>query len=400
MMSVPKEKSRRSEGQAAAEIDTEVMFDLIDRILPFEACLYHQVLPMKLIGSKLHLGMVDRSDNVAIDYFRRLMAYLNCSVVPEEISSQTHQMMLSAYLKQASKQQQSGQPLLASGSQKAAPRQEKIPVGDTQPDRPLSDASWHTEATLIVDSPEELKSSQERDTSQGGRKTPNLADPDPIKQSKLHGGPPLAIKGQALPKLEVQARHLSSPVEELIFLPPVELLQELLARVLMGGIGRLYFERHKDRGRILWSLNGVLQSVLESIPPAVFQGVIDELKRLTRMPLLPVQKAKQVEIERLYQQTRLLLRLRVMPGTHGEDATLQVLRGAALKFYQQQQLTSLGRDALTIAQQLQQKLNEIEKQTQDNPSLGIDLDALPVLNQILDHLNQQVQDLTVKAKQR
>jgi len=55
---------------------------------------------------------------------------------------------------------------------------------------------------------------------------------------------------------------------------------------------------------------------------------------------------------------------------------------------------------LTIAQQLQQKLKEIEKQTQANPSLGIDLEALPVLNQILKHLNQQVQNLTVKAKER
>ncbi|MBC6422768.1 MAG: hypothetical protein GDA43_04175 [Hormoscilla sp. SP5CHS1] len=40
---------------------------------------------------------------------------------------------------------------------------------------------------------------------------------------------------------------------------------------------------------------------------------------------------------------------------------------------------------MTIAQQLQQKLKEIEKQTQANPSLGIDLKALPVLNQILKH---------------
>ncbi|MBO1352046.1 MAG: hypothetical protein EBE86_033900 [Hormoscilla sp. GUM202] len=35
---------------------------------------------------------------------------------------------------------------------------------------------------------------------------------------------------------------------------------------------------------------------------------------------------------------------------------------------------------MTIAQQLQQKLKEIEKQTQANPSLGIDLEALPVLS--------------------
>lgn len=382
-MSLPKEKLRRSQGESAVQRDASQMFELIDSILPFEACLYHQVLPMKLIGSKLHLGMVDMSDKVAIDYFRNLMAYLNCAVVPEEISSQTHQKMLSAYLNQASKQEKSGQSLLTSGSQRTAKSE-----------------TAHTEATLIVDSPEELESGKGQDTSKGRRESTTGADRAPSKQGQGNTGPPPAAKSQALPRLEVQARHLSSPVEGLISLPPVELLQELLGRVLIGGIGRLYFERHKERGRILWSLNGVLQSVLERIPPPVFQGMIDELKRLTRMPLLPVQKAKQVEIERIYQQTRLLLRLRVMPGTHGEEATLQVLRGAALKFYQQQQLTSLGRDALTIAQQLQQKLNEIEKRTQDNPSLGIDLEALPVLNQLLNHLNQQVQDLTVKAKQR
>lgn len=389
-MSLPTEKLRRSECQTGSQIDRTQMFELIDSILPFEACLYHQVLPLKLMGSKLHLGMVDRSDNVAIDYFCRLMAYLNCSVVPEEISSQTHQMMLSAYLKQGSKQEQSGQSLLISRSQKTAKSQEK---------RPGSGGTAQMDATLIVDSPEDLGSEKGQGTSKGGRENRPKCHQTPSKQRQGNSGPPRAVQSQSLPRLNVQARHLSSPVEALISLPPQELLQELLGRVLIGGIGRLYFERHQDSGRILWSLNGVLQSVLEKIPPAVFQGMIDELKRLTRMPLLPVQKAKQVEIERLYQQTRLLLRLRVMPGTHGEDATLQVLRGAALKFYQQQQLTSLGRDALTIAGQLQQKLNEISERTQANPSLGIDLDALPVLNQLLNHLNQQVQDLTVKAKQ-
>jgi hypothetical protein len=36
-----------------------------------------------------------------------------------------------------------------------------------------------------------------------------------------------------------------------------------LGRVLIGGIGRLYFERQSEQGRILWSQDGVLQSVLE-----------------------------------------------------------------------------------------------------------------------------------------
>ena len=51
-------------------------------------------------------------------------------------------------------------------------------------------------------------------------------------------------------------------------------------------------------------------------------------------------------MERLYENTHLLLRLRINPAPLGEEANLQVLRGAALKFYQKQQLSKLSLDAL------------------------------------------------------
>jgi hypothetical protein len=114
-----------------------------------------------------------------------------------------------------------------------------------------------------------------------------------------------------------------------------------------------------------------------------------------------VKTVKEVELERYYQGERLLLRLRVMPGKHGEDATLQVLRGAALKFHQRQQLTTMGRDALTIAQQLQNKLNDIRDRAQGDTQLsGKELESLTSLNQILVHLTQQVQDLEVLRSQQ
>uniref|UniRef100_A0ACD5GZI3 Uncharacterized protein n=1 Tax=Desertifilum tharense IPPAS B-1220 TaxID=1781255 RepID=A0ACD5GZI3_9CYAN len=47
----------------AVHLDREQMFHLIDGVLPFEACLYHQVLPLSLEGSVLNLGMVDREDH-------------------------------------------------------------------------------------------------------------------------------------------------------------------------------------------------------------------------------------------------------------------------------------------------------------------------------------------------
>lgn len=75
-----------------------------------------------------------------------------------------------------------------------------------------------------------------------------------------------------------------------------------------------------------------MQSVLDDLKLDLFQSVINELKRLTHLPMLPITKTRQVEIERLYQQERVLLRLRIIPGNHGEEATLQVLRGLLSSF--------------------------------------------------------------------
>lgn len=419
------EQGSSSQGShdGSAWIDSEQMFRLIDTILPFEACLYHQVLPLSVEGSRLNLGMVNPEDTSALDYVRRILAYINCSLVPRPISSNTLQTKLSAYLNHTGKQKQSGspgsgQPLLKAGKQNTNKRpQQRTPIDP------------NTQPTFVVDSPEELEPQGSKPaaqpstpTSQPGPtvranqshppKTPKAqsspsAQPDEldtkqVKETLILESDPLVDSSDpatsdtesSLPLLNIQAQHLSSPIEVLVALPPKNLLEELLARVLVGGIGRLYFERQQYQGRILWSQNGVLQSVLERLSPSIFQGVINEMKRLTELPLITVEKPKQVEIERTYQGSRLLLRFRVMPGAHGEEATLQVLRGAALKFHQQQQLANMSRDALGIAQQLQRKLNEIRERARSDLSLtGTPLEALPALNQLLQSVDQQLKDL-------
>lgn len=367
-------------------IDVEQMFHLIDGIIPFEACLYHQVLPLSLKGSTLKLGMVDREDTVALDYVRRILAYLNCSLVPHPITSELHQSMLTTYLNQTGSQEQARQA-------KQSPKPVDDPATPSWKGAKPAPEERQNQPTLIVDSPEEIEtlSQAESLSEEAPPEAETIPEPPTLPMLDL---PPVAPIASSLPALNVQAQYLSSPVEVLATLHPQELLRELLARVMVGGIGRLYFERHQERGRILWSLNGVLQSVLDGLSPTTFQGVINELKLLTHLPLIPVQQSRQVEIERRHEQTRLLLRLRVMPGKHGEEATLQVLRGAALKFYQQQQLANLSRDALTIGQQLQQKLNEIRDRARANPTLsGNQLEALPTLNQMLKRLEQQIRDL-------
>jgi type II secretory ATPase GspE/PulE/Tfp pilus assembly ATPase PilB-like protein len=373
-------------------LDTEQMFRLIDSLLSFEACLYHQVLPLTLEGSRLKLGMVNPEDTSAVDYVYRIVSYMNCSLVRQPITADVHQTILSAYLnytgtvKSATARVRSlaaGHPASETASRHGG---KKAVTRDQHGSTFILNEPEASNLQFDQESPQILESTSGDDTAES-----HSVIASSIQTSESGSLEKLSIKSE-LPVLEVQAVHLESPIETLATLPPKNLLQELLARVLIAGIGRLYFERQSaQHGQVLWSQNGVLQSVLKELPLPVFQGVIDELKRLTHMSVIPVEESKQVEIERLYEQSRLLLRLRVMPGTHGEEATLQVLRGAALKFYQQQQLTRLGRDALGIAQQLQRKVSELRERALLNPSLCRgQLDTLPTLNELLESVDHQL----------
>lgn len=373
-----------------SEVEIEYMFRLIDSILPFEACLYYQFLPLALEGRHLKLGMVVPQDSSALDYVRHILAYLNCSLKIEPITASVHQAMLSAYLNHSH---------ASPAPKKPASRKEHKVTRSEQPTLILDDAlGAENESTDLSPNPTPASGSSSTVPAKRSRLPSPIPSNPPTERSEesvpstaMIPTPVALPPVEAAPILEVQARYLSQPIEVIATLAPQQLLQELLGRVLLGGIGRLYFERQADQGRILWSQDGVLQSVIERLTLPVFQGVIIELKRVVQLPLLPVIQPKQVEVERRYQQESLLLRLRVMPGTHGEEATLQVLRGVALKFYQRQQLEKLSQDALKLAQQLQRKLNEIRDRSTRHPTT---IETLPALNQMLQGLDKQLEALT------
>ena len=371
--------SQTSSSYQASEIagfQTDQMFRLIDSILPFEACLYYRFLPVALEGKYLRLAMVAPQDTSALDYARRILAYLNCSLKLEEITPEIHQSVLSAYLNhthhsEVSHQQPPDSQNPEIGNESSPQTHDEIPVSENELQEP-KDCEPHEVATTASPS-EPLSNHSNRTASMATAVTP-LAKMSP--------------SDEAVPLLDIAPLHLSRPMEFIATLAPPQMLQELLGRVLIGGIGRLYFERQSEQGRILWSQDGVLQSVLEGLALPTFQGLVIELKRIFNLPLLPVVQPKQLEIERRYQQECLLLRLRVMPGTYGEEATLQVLRGVALKFYQRQQIEKLGQDALKLAQQLQRKLNEIRDRSYRYP---LPVETLPALNQQLRGLDEQLE---------
>ena len=403
--------SLSSPSLSSLDINVDSLFPLIDRVLSFEACLYHQVLPLSLEGSRLRLGMVDLDDTSALGYCRQILSYLQCSVVAQRISADLHQSMLKAYLNHISSQSNIPpalpEPVPSPANFDTTQTEEDITQQVSQETVKQVSEHWPERPTLILEGDEILELRQEaiapsHSSAPPASSTAPLAPPSRLcsKRAKTAENQNDTAHLQGLPELKIQGIYLSSPIEVLAELPPSILWQELLSRVLGGGIGRLFFERHANGGRILWSLNGVVQSVLENLPLEVFKGVINELKLLTHLPLISIKQTKEVEIERFYQGERLLLRLRVMPGEYGEDATLQVLRGAALKFHQRQQLTNLGRDAVAIADQLQKKLNEIRDRTEKQSEFsGKELDSLATLHNILDRLTKQVRELETRRQQ-
>ena len=382
--------------ERVATVDTHQIFQLIDRILPFEACLYHQILPLSLKDQCLQLGMVTLEDTAALDYVRRILSFMNYSLAPQTISSDVHYATLSAYLSHVVNQglvvPSSSDSVLAQkpGEAENVDLLEEISPISGQSSCESSDLNFFSKdcsarsteeakATFLIDSPDEIDDSL------------NFLSPDTVvlgSEPLQHPKPPLP--GNALPTLEVSTHYLDSSSDHLAALPPAQLVQELLGRISVDGIGRLYLVRRFTAGQVLWSQNGVLQSVLSDLPLSSFQNVIDELKQLTHLPLTLVQQPEQVEIERLCDQNRVLLRLRVMPSAQGEEATLQLLRGAALKFYQQRQIAHLSRDALNIAQGLQQKMREIHDRTHATAQLPADQTNL---TQILQIVEQQLKTL-------
>jgi len=386
--------------------DIDQMLSLVDTILPFEACLYYQVLPLSLSSSHLNLGIVNPEDTAATDYVRRQLAYVNYSLATRQIPSNWHRDMLSHYLSHKAKTRAKTKPSPSahSSSQAQSSNQPSSPLTATEQATFILDSStsipaeYYSVPTAAPDEQSASKPASQLNGSRQGQLRPTAKTTPAAAPKPSVAKPP---SSNARQKERPQHLDLNLPVakqpvslDTLGNLPPKALTQALLKRVLQDGIGRLYFERRETRGRILWSKDGIVQAVLDDLPLPLFQSVINELKQLTHLPLITAQKTRQVEIERTYRQERVVLRFRLIASSHGEEATLQVLRGAALKFYQQQQIDQLGQDALTFAHRLQSQIDQIRDRARQTFTLeGVSETTLTTISHLLKDIDSEINQL-------
>jgi Type II secretion system (T2SS), protein E, N-terminal domain len=367
----------------SSTIDAQTAFPLINAVLPFEACLYHQILPLYIDGNALYLGMVDLEDTAALNYARQILVFLKYKIITQTISTAAHHEVLSAYLSDQSRRR--------SQLAIAAP---KVPESITQEPMTPAELVAANEETAVLDL--ELPSTFKLPDQAALTQWPIALHAARRPAARLFQPPPRASKPEskpALPELVIPAPPTNVSLRSL---SPQALLDALLLRVLQSGVGRLFLVRQNGSGRVLWTESGVIKATLENLDLDHLAGTIVALKDLMHCPIAPVIEAPiEVEIERVYQRQRVLLRLRLTPKETGEEATLQILRGAALKFYQQQQIKTLSRDTMSIVAQLRQKMAELQKRTCtaqlfDRQTLNQDSDVRPQLDEAIQDIEQQL----------
>ena len=392
-----------------SELNLEQTFRLVEKYIPLRLCRAHSIIPLKFQDHCLTLGIVDPKNPHVHTIVTKLLGRKQLKLTGQQLDQKTFQLLLSSYLNY---QQRNNLALAQKSITATAPNSSDPDQTDCSPGThimgegdekqsfdpfsipPIGQGSMSgrvandARATRIFDESKdgELREFNEKESQSN---IPAIHVPNaPVQLREVESD--TAGVGAVYNRLNLKPSYLDKPLDSLINLPAKQLWQELLGRILSKGIGRLYFENYADEGRIFLSESGVMKEALYGLPIRTFYGVLNEFKRLAHIPPVPVLKAKKAEMEQYYLDERILLRLTIIPGKHGEEGTLQVLRGQALVFHQQKQMDDQGQEALEIAQQLERKLRHIYLRSQINPS---PLNSLPELMAACDRLKAQLENI-------
>ena len=410
-----------------SDIDYEQIINLIQSILSLEHCLQYQIIPLSLDRGCLSLGMVDPEDETALDFIRPIVNDLGYSLHIQHIDSYAHQLVLAAYLKHNHTVEQAQADVSPEGAPETVDNSSiKVANELFEADRTSKQNDLDSKATIVADlsenpfsipktSVEDSKSTiyapLQEEASSSDASSQLFADlttnqistlaqnrgadvqakvNDESSKSKSDRHREQAKNLDLDPFLDFDISTLSKNYcltdESLETLTPQQLWQELFTNILNGSIAQLSLERNRDRGRILWSQDGIVQSSVDDVSLSIFQALINEIKTLAKIPLEALQKTKKVAINRQYQQERLQLRIDLCPNQWGEEITIQVLRGKALKLYEQKQIAKMKEQALLLAQKLAKTLT-----TMGNSFDSSDIGDLGELRKVKQEIDRQLE---------
>ncbi|MGQ9837752.1 MAG: ATPase, T2SS/T4P/T4SS family [Cyanobacteriota bacterium] len=283
------------------KIDRTRVPALIAQYLPVEICIYYQVVPLALDTDSLILGMVDPQDLAALDYIGKMLAYSQISVEPVPLTFEQQQDLIAYYF-----------------SHPPDPAEVAQLQSQTQASR----------VTREVPAPKLGAETQ---------MTPAVNIHPPVKQTS----PP---SPQTESEQTVQ-----------------QLLNSMLRRALDERADQIFVEPQEGMlCRVRYRQQGILRDLFKELSDSVRAELLASMKRMMLLDPNLIGEAQQAEVERMYKGEPLVLQLRVIPQRSKEGAILNILRGEAFQRYQQNQNNSRVTEALAIAQQVHQMMQQLQ----------------------------------------
>ena len=382
--------------------NSKEIFQLIDQIFPVDSCRHYGVLPLKLVGNNLTLGMLDPHNEESSKFVNSIAKVFQYNLEIQLIDNQIQQIILASYPQNSTPPQNSrqdqNQTVVDNSLQQGDPSQGRTArkladsaptiisqpnLTEALPDLP-SDLDFHKKldatpqsttrstkpkadlAATLYEIPPEFSPQKKRRNLDDDKPTIVGADQrellaDDLSQQESE----IAFAEAQISELiaETVGGAIDKSLGEIDFLPKlVSQLswQKLLDRAFEHRTEYLYLKRSSDRASIIAERNKAVQSSAEEVPLPIFCSLIDEIKRMARIPASTTSHPKKVVLERFYHQERILLRIEFSLQESIEKVDIQILRDRALRIYEQQQMDKVSEQALQLAKQLEKTLRRIQ----------------------------------------
>ena len=389
--------------------NSKEIFELINSVFPVDSCRHYKVLPLNLEGNNLSLGMLNPDNEESFKFVNSIAKVFRYNLHLKLIDEQTLQIILANYpqnsqqpLRQQNEDRHptiidvgfdpskssttrnssrrriadSAPTIILQPNETPSPQKSNSPQGiedlppeldflkdldlspqqDSQPVKPAD-----RNATLYEIPPEFLN--QRAKDNSDDKATIIAEDPVQLLAQSISHQSELALEEMQISELIAETSHQSSTAESENFLPklaPQLSWQKLLEQAFKYHSEEIYLTRHSNFGSIVTNKENLPQSCAEQVPLPIFCSLIDEIKRMARIPLDMSNHPKKVVLERFYEQERILLRLKFALENEKETVIVQILRNEELKKYEQQQMDKAGEQALYLAKQLEKTLRRIQ----------------------------------------
>ncbi len=291
------------------KIDQTRVPALIAQYLPVEICIYYQVVPIALDTDSLILGMVDPQDLAALDYVGKMLAYSQISVEPIPLTFQQQQDLIAYYFSHP---------------------------------------------------PDPAEVAQLRSQAQSSRVTREVPAPKVGLETQMAPAPTVLPPTKQTSPPEPQTES-----EETV----QQLLNSMLRRALDERADQIFVEPQEGvLCRVRYRQQGILRDLFKELSESVRSKLVASMKRMMLLDPDLIGEPQQAEVERVYRGEPLVLQLRVIPQRSKggqalplkEGAILNILRGESLLRYQQSQNNIRVTEALALAQQTHQMLQQLQ----------------------------------------